>query len=245
VNVVYWSLTTEVHFYVLAPLLALLLGRFAGWKVVTGFAVVTLAWRLWLPAGMPASLVVGRMEQFALGGAAADLVRRFERGDVTMAVRVLGRRGVGVALGAVLLLLGVYQGAVLAGHRIGPPPLTHLLHPVVAVVMAAALVRVLTSPRGAVLEHPALRLAGLVSYGVYLFHWPVLELGLRFAGVEPGAASLPAAVAALAGLSMVAFLVGTASYLAVERPFLRIGRRPASAPVVIDLRDRAADRIAA
>ena len=30
VNVVYWSLTTEVHFYVLAPFFALALARFGG-----------------------------------------------------------------------------------------------------------------------------------------------------------------------------------------------------------------------
>ena len=239
VNVVYWSLTTEVHFYVLAPVLALLLGRFAGWKVVAAFVAVTVAWRFWLPGGLPPSLVVGRLEQFAVGGAAADLVRAHERGETSALVTALGRRGMGLVLGVTLLVLGVFQGFVLDG--LAPPLASHLLHPVVGIVMAAAFVRILTSDRRSVLEHPGLRLAGIVSYGVYLFHWPVLELGLKASGIEPGDAGSPLlAAATVLGLSLVAFVVGTVCYVLVERPFLRIGRPP----VVIDLRDDARGRAA-
>ena len=234
VNIVYWSLTTEVHFYVLAPALALLLARFAGWKVVAAFVAVTVAWRFWLPAGLPPSLVVGRLEQFALGAAAADLVRNHERGETSALVVALGRRGVGVGLAVTLLVLGVFQGYVLDG--LAHPLASHLLHPVVAVAMAAVFVRVLTADRPSFLEHPALRLAGIVSYGVYLFHWPVLEVGLDAAGIEAGHAGSPVlALAIVLVLSLVAFLIGTLSYVLVERPFLGIAR----APAVIDLTDAA------
>ena len=241
VNVVYWSLTTEVHFYVVAPLLALLLGRFAGWKVVAAFVAVTVAWRFWLPGGLPPSLVIGRLEQFAVGGAAANLVRAHERGEVSAMVTFLGRRGMGIVLAVALLVLGVFQGFVLDG--LAHPLASHLLHPIVAIAMAGAFVRVLTAERASALEHPALRLAGLVSYGVYLYHWPVLELGLRASGIEPGRAGSPiVAVGAVLGLSIVAFVLGTVSYVLVERPFLQLGRRPSEraaeeTPVVIDLRD--------
>lgn len=240
VNVVYWSLTTEVHFYVVAPVLAVLLGRFAGWKVVAAFVAVTVAWRFWLPAGLPPSLVVGRLEQFAVGGAAANLVRAHERGETSAVVTFLGRRGMGVIVAVALVVLGVFQGFVLDG--LSHPLASHLLHPVVGLVMAAAFVRILTAERTSFLEHPALRLAGLVSYGVYLYHWPVLELGLRASGIEAGRAGSPTfALAVVLGLSVVAFLVGTVSYVLVERPFLRVGRdrdaAVASVPVVIDLTD--------
>jgi peptidoglycan/LPS O-acetylase OafA/YrhL len=239
VNVVYWSLTTEVHFYVVAPLLAVLLGRFAGWKVVAAFVAVSVAWRFWLPAGLPASLVVGRLEQFAVGGAAADLVRAHERGHTSWVVTGLGRRGVGLGMAATLLVLGVFQGFVLDG--LAHPLASHLLHPVVAIVMAAVFVRVLTSDRPTFLEHPALRFAGIVSYGVYLFHWPVLELGLRASGIERGDAGSPVlALAVVVGLTSVAFVVGTVSYVVVERRFLVVGRRPSPPPpAVIDLTDSA------
>ena len=245
VNVVYWSLTTEVHFYVLAPVVALLLARFAGWKVVAGFLAVTIAWRVSLPGGMAPSLVLGRMEQFALGAVAADIVRSHERGQPSVIVAWLGARGVGAFLAATLVALGVYQGALLDGMEHGL--VGKFLHPAVALVMAALFVRMLTTGRMAFLSHPGLRLAGLVSYGVYLFHWPVLDLGLRAAGIEAGNAGSPAlALLVVLGLSLVAFVIGTVSYVVVERPFLQFGRTspppsaPAPAPApeeVIDLRD--------
>jgi peptidoglycan/LPS O-acetylase OafA/YrhL len=72
-----------------------------------------------------------------------------------------------------------------------------------------------------VLENPALRLAGLVSYSVYLWHYPVLHWGLRRWGATPGGdagATAPAIAVALVG---VAFAVGAVTYLLVERPALR------------------------
>ena len=154
-----------------------------------------------------------------------------------MLVAALARRGVGLVIAAALLVLGVFQGYVLDG--MAHPLASHLLHPVVAVVMAAAFVRILTADRASFLEHPGLRLAGIVSYGVYLFHWPVLELGLRASGIVAGRAASPIlAVAVVLGLSVVAFVVGTVCYVVVERPFLRIARAPSS-EVVIDLRDAA------
>jgi peptidoglycan/LPS O-acetylase OafA/YrhL len=150
-------------------------------------------------------------------------------------VSALGRRGIGALIAVTLLVLGVFQGFVVVG--VAAPLASHLLHPAVGVVMAGAFVRVLTSGRTSFLEHPALRLAGIVSYGVYLFHWPVLELGLRASGIAPGRVASPVlAVAVVCGLAMVAFVVGTASYVVVERPFLRLARAP-SGEVVIDLRD--------
>jgi peptidoglycan/LPS O-acetylase OafA/YrhL len=151
----------------------------------------------------------------------------------------LGRRHVGVLLAVALGALGLYQGALLDGLDHGLP--AKFLHPAVALVMAALFVRALTTDRMAFLRHPGLRLAGLVSYGVYLFHWPVLEGGLGAAGIEAGAVTSPVlAVIVVLGLSLVAFVVGTVSYVLVERPFLQIGRRPAAdppVPGVIDLRE--------
>jgi peptidoglycan/LPS O-acetylase OafA/YrhL len=240
VNVVYWSLTTEVHFYVLAPLFAVLLARFGGWKVVLACTAVTVWWRLTLPLDLAASFTFGRLEQFAIGAAAGDLIRAHDRGESTRIVRALGRRGVGAALVAALVAVGTFQGAVLDG--IGHGIFSKLLHPAVAVVMAALFVRLLTAERpaegrGSFLEHPGLRLAGLVSYGVYLFHYPVLTHGFAAAGISAGDGTAPVrVVAAVVGLTLVSFLMGTASYVFVERRFLQVAR-PSEAAPVIDLRE--------
>lgn len=245
VNVVYWSLTTEVHFYVLAPLFAVLLARFGGWKVVLACVAVTVWWRTVLPLDLAASFTFGRMEQFALGAAVGDLVRAHDRGDASRLVALLQRRGLGLLLGAALVGLGTYQGAILDG--IGHGPFSKLLHPAVALVMAAMFVRILTRPRpdegrGSYLEHPGLRLAGLVSYGVYLFHYPVLIHGFKAAGIAAGDGSAPIRVAAVVlALTIVSFVIGTASYVLVERRFLQTSKAP-TAPPVIDLRDPKPER---
>jgi peptidoglycan/LPS O-acetylase OafA/YrhL len=241
VNVVYWSLTTEVHFYVVAPLLAFALERWRSWAVIAALVVTAVVWRVWLPFGLPPSLVVGRLEQFALGAVAADLVRDHEAGRALSplargALSLVRRSGAGVVLAAALLALGVYQGAVLdhGAHSV----VSHLLHPAVGFVMAGLFVRALTTASLSFLAHPLLRAAGLVSYGVYLFHFPVLDRGLSLFGLDParGASSAVSVIAALAFLTVVAFALGTLSYVLIERPFLRLGRGDATpARPVIDL----------
>lgn len=235
VNVVYWSLTTEVHFYVLAPLVGLLLRRFGGWPVVAGAVAVAVAWRVALPFGLASSFTFGRIDSFVIGAAAGELVRAHERGEVGRLVAGLRRRGMGVVLMAALVALGAFQGAVLDG--VGHGPASKLLQTMVALVLGGLLVRLLTRPRGrSSLEHPALRLVGVVSYGVYLYHYPLLRYGLALVGVEAGDGT-PAwlAVPAVAAIALVAFLCGAASYVLVERRFLH--RRPVESPPVIDLRE--------
>jgi peptidoglycan/LPS O-acetylase OafA/YrhL len=244
VNVVYWSLTTEVHFYVLAPLVALLLRRFGGWRVVAGAVAVAVAWRVFLPAGLAPSFTFGRIDSFVVGAAAGELVRAHDRGHTSRLVAWLRGRGMGVVLVAAFAGLGAFEGAVLDG--VGHGAASKLLHTMVALVLGALLVRLLTprpeaatrSAASALLEHPALRLAGLVSYGVYLCHYPLLHHGLAAAGIEAGdGTSVWRAVPAVLAIALAAFLCGAASYVLVERRFLQ-PKRPVASPPVIDLRDR-------
>jgi peptidoglycan/LPS O-acetylase OafA/YrhL len=243
VNVVYWSLTTEVHFYVLAPLVAALLARFGGWRVVAGAAAVAVAWRVALPFDLASSFTFGRLESFAVGAAAGELVRAHDRGDTARLVRWLQARGMGVLLVVALLGLGSFEGAVLDG--VGHGPMSKLLHTGVALVLGGILVRLLTTAggergRSSFLEHPALRFAGLVSYGVYLCHYPLLHHGLAALGIEAGDGTTPLrAGLAVVAIGVGAFVLGTASYVLVERRFLRTGR-PVAAPTVIDLRESSA-----
>ena len=219
VNVVYWSLTTEVHFYVLAPLVGVALKFLGAKRTILAALAVAIVWQAVTPGGLPQSLMIGRLDQFVLGAALAPVVAAWDKGHRPRVARLVQGRGVGVALVAVLLGLGVWQGAILDGHGVAASP---LLHSAVGLVMAAILLRLMTSGRSTFLEHPGLRLAGFISYGVYLFHYPILEYGFDWIGISadnPGPAWL--GLASTAALTLVSFIAGGASYVLVERPFFR------------------------
>ena len=58
---------------------------------------------------------------------------------------------------------------------------------------------------------------GLISYPLYLWHWPLLSLARIYESGEPSAPMR-------AGLLVVAFLLATLTYLGVERPLRRLAR---------------------
>lgn len=215
VNVVYWSLTTEVHFYLLAPLVAFAIARGSRRTIVVASLVVAVAWQAGLHGSMAPNLIPGRIDQFVLGALAGDVVRSWDAGARSRLVGALAAPWVGPALVVALAAAGVWQGAVLDGHSLLAP----VLHPLVGALMAAGLIRLVTTRRSPALEGRGWRALGLVSYGTYLFHYPLLKYGLRWAGVT---ASTPPVVASAVVLALVAasFVVGAASYVMVERRFL-------------------------
>jgi peptidoglycan/LPS O-acetylase OafA/YrhL len=76
-----------------------------------------------------------------------------------------------------------------------------------------------SSPVARILSVSPMVLLGRISYGLYLWHLPVLAaFGVMGAGLTPMA--IPAVG--------VAVLAATASYYLVERPFLRRRSRPAA-----------------
>jgi peptidoglycan/LPS O-acetylase OafA/YrhL len=89
---------------------------------------------------------------------------------------------------------------------------SHSLYPV---SFATALV-ILGSPEW--LTVAPLRDLGRISYGVYLYHWPIFQLGEQF---KPDHSGHLYAI----GLLAVILAVSVASYEFVEKPFLRLKDR--------------------
>lgn len=234
VNTVVWSLTTEWHFYVLVPLLASLMLRFRSWKVLVACIALAVWWWRSSRGGLPASLLPGRLDEFVAGAAAGDLVRRHAAGEPLTVVRMLQARAVGPALGAAFLALGIYQGSTLGMAR--GRLVDVLVHPAAGLIAAAAFVRLLTADRGSVLECPTLRRIGTISYSLYLWHYPVLLHGLRWAR-SWGWATTPAAtgVVAVAALVPVSVAVALVSFILAERPFLARPRRKYDSTGVSDV----------
>jgi peptidoglycan/LPS O-acetylase OafA/YrhL len=211
-----WSLGIEVAFYVVLPLVGWALVRAARSRVVSGplavcagLVAVNLAWLLagtlggWPPETMwtlPTFLAL-----FACGIGAAVLAH--------------GRRP-GRGSAAALLALG--WGAILANgwwHSSGTGVLGHVVADLPAAAGFAAVVAVVATRPAGVLASAPLRALGAVSYGVYLWHMPVL-FWLRLHGMFPATF-----VAALPVVLLPTLALGAASWWLVERPALRWAER--------------------
>ena len=214
-----WSLAVEEQFYLVWPLLfalGLLRRRGALVAVCTAAAGSTLLCAfLYNPLGDPSRVYYGTDTHAAglLIGAALALLHarawpRVKRGHRPSRRAVVVALSVGctalAALGAGFALLGETQPLVYRGGLS------------LMALGAAALIGVLLHPAGRLLASAfawrPLRWVGLRSYGIYLWHWPVLVATSPHG--DPGGAALPLTGAQVAASVALAAL----SYRYVETP---------------------------
>lgn len=226
INGVNWSIAIEVQFYALIALVLPLLVRVGIFLPVTLFVLIAWAWKWWAwsmipeptdPIGVYRLFVLstqlpGRLDQFGIGMTIAVLLRSAPRFTATLARP--GVRWVGILLSAVLFYTLVFprinffpsgQSAFVFGGTLYAVAFG-------AIVLTACL---WDSPRFLAWSAPA-RYAGRISYGLYLWHLPLLML-LKESGFNPGL------IAALT-LSL-ATLVAALSWHFFEEPLLHLGRR--------------------
>ena len=228
VNVPIWSLTTEVHFYVVAPLVAWLLRRVGGWPLVLPALALALWWAQTDARGdLAAGLLPGRIDQFVVGAAAGAVIAGWKNGHRRRTVDLLTHRSALPLLLIALVGIGTYHGATWRGGDDGLLPLT--VHPVAGLVLAGLLVRLECGPTPKMLTLPALHWLGGISFSLYLWHYPILQHGLR--QVHP---SQPVGLVALLALLLVLAGVAVAAFFRelVERPAAQRarGRRPETVP---------------
>jgi peptidoglycan/LPS O-acetylase OafA/YrhL len=206
----YWSLAIEEQFYWLWPLVLLLVlrltprARLAAVAALAGASVVATIGvsAIWgsdatyfaTPARLPEILV----------GAVAAVVLHHHRAVVDL---------LGAGRGLVLALSGL---AVVVGAAVAWPaeggPAHHGWFPAFALASGALIVGLqIASPLRRVVSVVPLVLLGRVSYGVYLYHWPVYTL-VDERRLDIGRAPLFAVRAA------ITLAIAAASYVLVERP---------------------------
>ena len=196
-----WTLCAEVCFYLMLPIVVFVFGRYRllrwpllGFLIVTGWYWVSL----WGTQGhlLTPFTPFTYLDHFAWGMVAATMVAG--------GVRV---RGWWAALAFAGLLLVVVPGASLVPHSFPRANMTAALFAVILAWLATSRFRV---PR------PMVWL-GTVSYGVYLWHWAILDTGHVVLGWLPS----PIELGLLGGVSV---LFGWASWRMWRSP--RCGTAP-------------------
>lgn len=222
-----WSLAVEEQFYLVWPLLLLLVVlRMPRTARIIGLALATaasaLAMGLLLTPGDPTSVYYGTGTH-AFGLTLGAMLAVVSRDWSTRALewpRTL-RTGLGtagaVALAGVLALSVVMPGDADWAYRGG------LLAVAVLTTVLIAAFLVPGSPLARGLDAAPLRWVGRRSYGIYLWHWPVVVL---LAAALPDWAADPGLTWAVGGVAAaITVVAAAASYRFVETPIRSAGFR--------------------
>ncbi|MFD3621373.1 acyltransferase family protein [Streptomyces sp. NPDC058676] len=217
-----WSLGVEEQFYLAWPLLLLVLLRHATARTVLGWVaalcVLPVLWRMVLWDCTAAHRIYNgpdtRADQLLVGALLAVVVARLRAEDPRLA---LLRRWAGRLCWPALALLGLIAWQIPITGASGWNPVWYTVGFLAAAVLSATVVAALDlCPRSwpsRLLSVSALAWVGRnLSYGMYLWHYPVIRL-LSGLGVD-GVRLLPVGVA-------VTVAAALASYVLVERPLLR------------------------
>lgn len=176
-----WSLATEMQFYVLVLLLGPWIARHASWKMLLLFIFTAWAWRygvtLYIPADstngpvrlfMASTQLPGTLDEFAAGILLAKLLRT-ERGARWL--QSYGLLSFPMAVCAVWAVLTLFWGFTYWDK----PLMVIFYKTALAIAFFWVLVAAcsLNAPIWVTLTWP-LRYLGTISYGIYLWHLPVL-----------------------------------------------------------------------
>lgn len=209
----FWSLAIEEQFYIVVPLLLLVIAlvvRRAGLRltqtvviVLVALAAASLLWSVVQTSqnlGIAYFSTLTRAWELVLGGVAALLLRRIAVTHATSSV--LGWGGLVLILGSSLLLTTAM-----------PFPGALALLPVLGgVMLLAAGGAQRPGAVTAVLQVRPLTWVGDVSYSLYLWHWPVIVLALALWGPTLGRVDGPLVI-------VVSLVLAGLSERFVERPF--------------------------
>ena len=232
-----WSLAIEEQFYLVWPLAVLGLLKLSKGRqgpvlvtaLVGALASATLMALLWVPAADTSRVYLGtdtRAAAVLLGAALATLLAM--RGPIRTT-----RGRVGLEWAAIASLVGL---AVAWATTNGLAPWLYHYGFFACGVAATIVIASITHPRigpvGTVLQVAPLRWLGLISYGLYLWHWPVyVVLDRQRVGLD--------GVALLAVRLVVSLAFAVVSYFVLELPIRRDGlaawRRPVLQPVAAAL----------
>ncbi|SMR82494.1 Peptidoglycan/LPS O-acetylase OafA/YrhL, contains acyltransferase and SGNH-hydrolase domains [Aliiroseovarius halocynthiae] len=197
-----WSLAIEEQFYVVFPVLLLVLGKLGRRTVIwilTLIALISLGLAEWGWRGHPAAnffLAPARVWELLAGSLCSFALHR----------RLLSGNDVAATLGLIAIALAIFLF-----DSTTPFPSLYTLLPVVGVVLI-----ILFGGQGtqvaALLSAKPLVAVGLISYSAYLWHQPLFAFARIRSLTEPS-------LALMLGLAALSLILAAFSWRFVEKPF--------------------------
>jgi len=243
---VWWSLATEVQFYIALGLCGLLGTRRTGRAVLTALLVgYAIAYGVFLVTGFGVSdlspslslrvSLFGRGWSFLIGGAAAWLYGRFgQRWRRRLAEATWMRNGGGdMLLAVVVVAIGLLLMKVETIGTWHAEFVWHAWHLPESMLWAAFVLGLLVLPlrtRVLLVNEPLERL-GTISYSLYLWHLPIIVGVATALGIHPGGVVNMEPVRLLVGVLLatgLAVAVSSLTYRFIERPMLARKQRVAT-----------------
>jgi peptidoglycan/LPS O-acetylase OafA/YrhL len=230
-NGVYWTMPIEWDFYLALPLIALLMRRFGALKIFAALFCASIAfrwicyaaygdaeWSAWIDYGRIMQLPA-RLDEFGCGVLGAWW---FVRAPMT------ARVAQGLRWAGLLGLAGAVAALSSIGSFIVPPRFPAVLFyfswlglSFGAIVLGAAARQTVHT----LLDSRLVAWLGLISYSLYLWHYPMLQVAQHADWVATGSAS--ALLRNIVLLTPPILAVSWLSQHVVERPFLRARSRGA------------------
>ncbi len=239
-----WTLCVELSFYALLPLHALVATRIArrttprralagelGALAALSVAVVVLRALTLTPGVFPALhfTLLGTADWFALGMALALVSAHAERGGRPAALLEAARRRTGACWAGALATFALCTLLIdLETSATRVAPASWLIEHIGFGIVTLLVLLPLAAPGSAALVGPARVLAarplawlGTVSYGIYLWHLPVVW---RLGPLDVGPGPVGLVLVTLAGVALTLPLAA-ASWHLVERPAMELARQ--------------------
>lgn len=225
-NGVYWTLPIELGFYLALPALMLLMRRLSTWQFLGLTLAFTVAWRLGV-AGLhhlqsPHAISVGYIRAafpgllfvFAVGMAIHDFRDRID------ALAPAHRRWL-VVLALAIQLGFMHAYAPYKGVALHDSAFLMLSEFALAAVIAVTIALLLDPPRGFrwIASAPLVWL-GEISFGVYLWHFPILRMLPRYVP-SPWWGTPEGSLTALLICLVLTLPLAAASFYWIEQPILR------------------------
>ena len=219
VNPSFWSIATEVQFYLVYPLLLLLRSRIGMTRVLLGVMGFSLAMRILICIAKRHSAEAFDQTHLMLWASpmitifdwtlGAFLADRFAHGK-----RVFPKSaGILLATGLLFVLSTVIRPMSIFSFQLG------------SLFCAVWIERVIWSERPlSIVEKPLIYL-GICSYSFYLFHQPLLVLMVRQFRVATNAGPAVAALSCGPVIFLILLVLSLAIYHAIERPSMELGRK--------------------